>query len=1038
MATFDAIGQLDNPWSAEPSTIDVPMPAAVGFLLAGLVVGMSTIATGGAFADTDSGSDLDYDVPGSELGGWAPDAGLGSSASNFSSTGVGVPDPASHPVEVDAPTFEAFDMDTPVTAEQDRSTDADVWRPDFSSPRDEVATSTGPSTVIPDVGSALDPTTGGTVSEAGLMPTLDSRPTVANPSEVMTDEAFPRVADLSVPAVADLTADNPYVSPVPSRPDATSTGPNPTDASPAFLDAANLALEDLATTDPTPLVRDLDPDTSRETDGIADRTDPDTGDMETWSPGTPSFPAQVGTSSAGTASAQPAPTRPLVTRGTAPSPTATTDIPLADAVPSAGAGTGARPTPLAGTRDVLPYGPVDTRGQQFAAEPGGTGIVRSTASQSDRTPTASAETRPPGSTGPGAVMDPDLLPLVFALSPLSVGINAYENATVIGTRNAGRLLGAGASPSQIAAARNPLNNFTAGVQTLPRASAVDYTILNGPAAGFNPTDDPTANALIQSGISGGTGMLINSAAQRLQTELPRVQQRNLEHYLSARSGTRVTVPRPNELTLALPTRPLPFALAPVAVTTAATIDGAVRDQFGICQPSASDTNNFNTYCDIGLRSLARGVGLQTAFGTDVMLDQRMAGRRLNPVRAFRETLPIVATMGGQNAIAELLTVEPPVDDALFRNLRGGAQFLSDVGTGGSRLLVGDVDPTDSAGTNITRGYSNGVAAIGLPVVGMALDTMDPFKAIENVWRSSNGQPPLPMIPRETAEVADRRLEQASRSLHHGLRQQPVTGPDAAVSLLGNLSSGLGHGMLGVSDRVFSPLGGQEMADSSATHLDESGAAFRRVATATGVLGGAVRDGGSALAQSSYNLIRCGNYACLPPKPPVDTGRPICASPVAVRCIEPGSWTADPNTVGSLREGPLLPGHPRYAAAVAAGTSGDQSSPSMPGYGRNLGVGLVGVGIVGDGTDRAFAEQFPEINARQSVGYVDDNGSDMWSRGDAEAMQRRARERAGTAPAPAAAPPSGNAWDQGVQAVQNWTGDRMRDVGNAWNSLWNRR
>lgn len=466
--------------------------------------------------------------------------------------------------------------------------------------------------------------------------------------------------------------------------------------------------------------------------------------------------------------------------------------------------------------------------------------------------------------GPGPILAPEALPYVFALSPLSILINTYENATVIGVKQAASLRAAGAPEAVANAATNPLRNLPDAVTTLPRAAAVD-ALLQNPQMPLPKTGNADTDMLIQAGFSGIVGAGVNSGAQWLQTVLPEMQRRNVEHYLSARTGTRVTVPTPKPITLALPARPLPYLAAPTAITGAAMVDRNVRRTLGVCQPSASDTSNANTYCDIAMRSIAKGLGFQSAIAADVLTDQWELARKLNPGKALRETAPVVATLAAQNAIAELLVVDPAVDDDVFRSLRSTAQTLSDLGTGGANVLAGETDPEDGAGVNIGRGVGNALLALGEPAIAGVTSANDPFRVAENVVREIRGDDPLPLVTGTEIARADRRWDEASEALHTGLRTPPTSLQGALGSVAGNTADGLGDLVFGFAGGVASPFGGGETFDAATERYRESAASFGRArdalgvaASETGRIAGDVWSFAGDLGTGGLNLLQFGD------------------------------------------------------------------------------------------------------------------------------------------------------------------------------------
>ncbi|CAA9422792.1 MAG: hypothetical protein AVDCRST_MAG66-2817 [uncultured Pseudonocardia sp.] len=551
-------------------------------------------------------------------------------------------------------------------------------------------------------------------------------------------------------------------------------------------------------------------------------------------PSRPATPTSSGTSGTGTSGS--------ATAGTATTSTGTTGTGSSGTVTT---GTGTSGTATTGREDD-PTAPWDAATGTSTFPANGVGdslrgtfdVGEGTTPSPIPTPAAGSSAVPStnGNGGPGPVLSPDALPYVFALSPLSVGINAYENGTVIGAKRAAQLRAAGAPAAVVAAAMNPLNNVREAATTLPRASVVDATLQNLPID-LPSTGNDDLDSLLQSGISGGVGAGTNMAAQYIQGVLPEMQRRNTEFYLSARSGTNVTVPTPRPITLALPARPLPYAAAPIAINTAVIVDREVRDHFDICQPSSSDTSNLNTYCDIAFRSVAKGVGLQAAFAGDSLADQWALARRLSPGRALRETAPLVGTMAAQNAIAELLVVDPVVDDPLFQGLRNTAQTLSDVGTGANYVVNAPTDSTDGAGVNLTRGYANAALAVGMPAVEAVTNAVDPVWTAANFGQQLTGGNREPLVSRAGIQEADRRLEEASRALSTGLRQTPTTASGAVGSAVANTLDGLGDAMIGTGTALTS-FGSPDGLAAAQQRFRESGASFERAGNALGVVNGA--------------------------------------------------------------------------------------------------------------------------------------------------------------------------------------------------------
>lgn len=605
-----------------------------------------------------------------------------------------------------------------------------------------------------------------------------------------------------------------------------------------------------------------------------------------------------------------------------------------------------------------------------------------------------------GNGGPDPVLEPSVLPLVFALSPLSVGINGYENAAVVGMKRAAQLRAAGASEAAAAAALRPFSNVRDALTLAPRAVAVDLT-LQSADLGLPSTGNADADALVQSGVSGLLGAGANSGAQWVQNRLPEIQRRNKKFYLDARTGMNVTVPTPRPMTLALPTRSLPYAVAPVAISGATMLDRTVRSNLGLCQPSAADTTNANTYCDIAFRSLAKGVGLQSAFAGDVMTDQWLLARKLNPKQALLETLPVVTTMAAQNAISELLVVDPVVDDPLFRSLRSGAQTVSDVGTGVNNVVNGPVDPTNGAAVNLVRGYANGGLALGMPIWEATTTSMDPVRAVRNVAHSVMGEPSEPLVSVAGWQEAGRRLGEAQQAVHTGLRQTPTTGLGASGVAVANTFDGIGDALLGAGTALTSSWSPEGRA-AAGERFQESGASFGRARDAAGVAAGESWNVTTDLATRGRNVVLYGDVggaAAVAPTAPA--GRPWCSSTTSAPCVERGSTDpSNPNSVGVLRAGPKLPaprapggrpvcspalttncvspdswdpsnrnsvgrlvtgpatvgagvpGNPAYEQLVREGRAGDQSAPGSPGYGRGMGQQFVGDGT-GSDPDRAF-------------------------------------------------------------------------------------
>jgi hypothetical protein len=337
------------------------------------------------------------------------------------------------------------------------------------------------------------------------------------------------------------------------------------------------------------------------------------------------------------------------------------------------------------------------------------------------------------------------------------------------------------------------------------------------------------------------------------------------------------------------------------------IDREVRDFLDVCQPSDSDTNNLNIYCDIGFP--ISGQGRRPAGRVRRGFPRRPvgAGRRLSPGRALRETLPLVGTMAAQNAIAELLVVDPVEDDAVFRGLRSTAQTLSDVGTGANHVVNGGTDPTDGAGVNLARGYSNAALAIGMPIVEALTNSVDPVYTVSNLGRNLRGESQEPLVSRAGAQEADRRVQEAGQALHTGLRQPPTTALGAVGSAAANTLDGLGDALIGVGQAATSS-GSPEALEAAAQRFRESRASLARAGAAL-----ASRQGGFGSGAADRRPPAPGRGT--PTAPPVRTPTP----PVHARVVPAGRERARRGRVGVLGRAGMR--GPRRGDAACCGGGG---------------------------------------------------------------------------------------------------------------------